>query len=396
MTRERLLAAAPVAAAGLLAAALIAVALIAARTLRERDAAVRDGILSQAGHDLEARLRESGPEGAAAAIEAFVGQRESPLFGAEVSGPGGLVAKGGRTEGTSFEMPAMLGPEWRPMGGRGGGRGPMMGHGPMRSPFLLRLYPTPTVGRETGLADALVLGSIAAGAGLLGFSLFASRGLSERRRLERLETERQRLDAMALAGAGLAHRVRNPLAAIKGTAQLMADEPGSPAGQRAERIVAASARIEELVTQLLRFARPPEPVEETFDLSALAREVAGRAGLQVSADGVVRAVADRGHADEILDELVANARAHDPSGDVRLAVVDEGDRCHVDVFDRGPGLAVEAEKAFDPFVTTRPGGTGLGLPIVRALARASGGEVTLAARDGGGCVARLSLRKGEG
>lgn len=395
MTRERVLAAVPVVAAGFLAAALIAVSLVAARTLRERDAAVRAGILGRAGHELEERLRESGPEGAAEAIESFLGERGSPLAGAAVVGPAGSVAQAGEMKGPAFDMPAMLGPGWHPMTGRGGGRSPGMGRGPMRSPFVLRLYPAPAAGQETGLATTLVLGSVVAGAGLLGFSLFAARGLAERQRLERLETERQRLDALALAGAGLAHRIRNPLAAIKGTAQLMAEEPASAARSRAERIVAASSRIEELVAQLLRFARPPEPVAETFDLAALAREAAEQAGgLPLEGTGPVLALGDRGHAEEILEELIVNARGHDASGKITLAAQAEADRAVLEVRDRGPGLSIDREKAFDPFLTTRPGGTGLGLPIVRALARASGGDVTLAAREGGGCVARLSLPRG--
>ena len=393
--RERILFAAPLAAAGLLAVALIAVALVAATTLRERDVAVRDGILARAGHEVEERLRESGPEGASAAIEASVKGSGSVLAGAAVVGPGGFVAKGGETEGAPFEMPAMLGRDWRPMTGMGAGRGPMMGRGGPGSPFVLRLYPAPDVGRKTGLAGALVLGSVVAGAGLLGFSLFAARGLAGRRRLDRLEAERQRLDALALAGAGLAHRIRNPLAAIKGTAQLMADQPASPAGERAARIVDASGRIEELVTQLLRFARPPEPLAETFDLAALAGESAERAGgLRLEGSAPVMAVGDRGHVLEIVEELIANARAHDTSGEITLTVLKGAGRSLLEVRDRGPGLTVDPERAFDPYVTTRPGGTGLGLPFVRALARAAGGDVTLAAREGGGCVARLSLPEG--
>jgi signal transduction histidine kinase len=106
------------------------------------------------------------------------------------------------------------------------------------------------------------------------------------------------------------------------------------------------------------------------------------------------AVGDRGHALEIVEELIANARAHDASGEITLAVRAEGGRALLEVCDRGSGLAVDPEGAFDPYVTTRPGGTGLGLPLVRALARASGGDVTLTARGGGGCVARLSLPEG--
>jgi signal transduction histidine kinase len=108
----------------------------------------------------------------------------------------------------------------------------------------------------------------------------------------------------------------------------------------------------------------------------------------------VRAVGDTAYAREILEELIANARALDASGDVLLSVREEGDRSVVEVLDRGPGLSVDPEKAFDPYVTTRPAGTGLGLPIVRALARTSGGDVTLSAREGGGCLARLSLPGG--
>jgi len=390
--------AAPVLAAGILAVALVGVALVASRTLRERDAAVRDGTLARSGHELEARLRESGPQGAEAVLGEFLAERKTLLSGAAVAGPAGVLVALGATEGVPFEMPGMLGREWRDAIGMGPGRGPMTGRGGMGPSLLVvRLYAAPGFGREKGLADALLLGSIVAAAGLLGLSLFAARGLAERRRAELLELERQRLDVLALAGAGLAHRIRNPLAAIKGTAQLMADEPASPSGKRAERIVEASARIESLISQLLRFARPPEPVCEPFDLAALVREFAAEAGgLPVDGEGPVRAVGDPGHAQEILEELVANARAHDASGDVRLAVRAEGGRSVVEVLDRGAGLSVDPERAFDPYVTTRPGGSGLGLPTVRALARASGGDVTLAPREGGGCAARLVLRAGQG
>lgn len=395
--RERALL--PVAAAALLAVALIGVSLVAARTLRERDAAVRDGLLARAGHELEAQLRESGPRDAPAVLGAFLAERRSMLEGVAVAGPSGLLAEAGATGGVPFEMPAMLGREWREVAGMGPGRGPMAGRGGMGpGPLTLRLHPAAGFGRETGLADAVVLGSVVAGAGLLGFALFAARGLAERRRAELLEVERQRLDALGLAGAGLAHRIRNPLSAIKGTAQLMADEPASPVGVRAARIVEASDRIDGMLAQLLRFARPPEPVPAPFDLAALAREVAADAG-GVPVEGSpspVPAVGDAGHVREILEELIANARAHDASGEVRLAVRREGERSLAEVLDRGPGLSVDPEKAFDPYVTTRPGGTGLGLPIVRALARAAGGDVTLASREGGGCVARLALPAGKG
>ncbi len=390
--RRALLFASPVLAVLPLAAALVGVSLVAATSLRARDAAVRDGLLARAGHDLEARLRNDGPEGAELALEEFGAANPGLVRGVEVAGPGGTIVRWGGAEGVPVEMPAMLGPAWRPSGGGVPGAGPSMRRGAGHSPFVLRFFPASGAGGEGGLALALVLGSAAAGAALVVLSLAAARGLAERARRERLEAERERLDAVALTGAGLAHRVRNPLAAIKGTAQLMASHPGEQVAERSRRIVEASARIEDLVTQILRFARPVEPQPETFDFAALAREAASRAGgvLTVSGPDDVRAFADGGHAADILDELLANARAHDP-GNLEVALGAGGGVVWAEVLDRGPGLAVDAAKAFDPYVTSRPGGTGLGLPTVRALARANGGDVTLAARAGGGCVARLTL-----
>jgi signal transduction histidine kinase len=390
--RRSLLLASPVLAAVPLAAALVGVSLIAASSLRARDAAVRDGLLARAGHELESRLRTEGPDGAAQALEEFGAANAALVRGVEIAGPGGVLARWGEGAGTPFEMPAMLGPGWRPAGGGPPGTG-MTRSGWGRAPFALRFFPARNAGREGGLALALVLGSAVAGAGLVVLSLAAARGLAERARLERLEAERARLDAVALTGAGLAHRVRNPLAAIKGTAQLMAERPGEQVVERSRRIVEASGRIEGLVTELLKFARPAEPQPESFDLAALAREAAARAGGPVTVQGAagLRAFADRDHAADVLDELLANARAHDPAGEIEIAVGTSGGAAWAEVRDRGPGLSVEAPRAFDPYVTSRPGGTGLGLPTVRALARANGGDVTLEPRPGGGTAARLSL-----
>ncbi|MGZ8869180.1 MAG: ATP-binding protein, partial [Thermoanaerobaculia bacterium] len=59
--------------------------------------------------------------------------------------------------------------------------------------------------------------------------------------------------------------------------------------------------------------------------------------------------------------------------------------------DRGPGLQIAADKAFDPYVTTRPDGAGLGLPTIAALIQANGGTVSLQNREGGGAVATITL-----
>jgi signal transduction histidine kinase len=129
------------------------------------------------------------------------------------------------------------------------------------------------------------------------------------------------------------------------------------------------------------------------DLAALADRVAGRAAgrARLAREEPVSAWADPEHVESIVEELMANAHAFDPGGVIEVTVRHDGRLAILEVGDRGPGLVLDAERAFDPYVTTRPEGTGLGLPIVRALARANGGDVTLTARAGGGCVARLAL-----
>ncbi len=392
--RPRALMAAPVAAAVLLAAALVVVAVVAASSLVARDAAVRAGTLLRLSHELETSLREGGPETAAATVAEFCAGHKGEIAGAELSGPRGLVASCGTVGPGAVESVLALGREWR-----GAFSHPGRGPGGMGMPGArLRLQPAEGLARERGVARLLVAGSAVAGVALVGFALLGVAGLAQRERLAVSQAETRRLEVLAQAGAGLAHRVRNPLAAIKGTAQLLAAELVPPQRERADRVVDASVRIESLLDRLLEFARPPEPHPEPVELAGVAREVAGRevAPAPVRGEADVTAFADREHVVSIVEELLGNARALDPSGTPEIAVRREGRWAVLEVLDRGPGLAMDAERAFQPYVTARPDGTGLGLAIVRALARANGGEVTLAARDGGGCVARLRVPAREG
>jgi two-component system sensor histidine kinase HydH len=220
--------------------------------------------------------------------------------------------------------------------------------------------------------------------------------MAERRRREEAEAESSRLATLARAGAGLAHRLRNPLAVVKGTAQLLAERAPERDRERVERIVVASERMETILSRLLDFARPPAPQKSSFDLSELCRDVVSRSGGGAVKDpGAVLASADREHVETILEELLANARSFDPHGTVEVSVRRQPANVVVDVADRGPGLGLDAASAFEPYVTSRPDGTGLGLAIVRALAVANGGSASLAPRPGGGCVATLSLPAAE-
>ena len=102
----------------------------------------------------------------------------------------------------------------------------------------------------------------------------------------------------------------------------------------------------------------------------------------------------------ILENLEENAAKYAPGAPPERRVRAEGEWAYIDVMDRGPGMSAEERaKAFDRFwradnsTARSTGGCGLGLSIARLLARAQGGDLTVAPREGGGCVFTVKLRK---
>lgn len=367
------------ASAVLLAIGMIVAGVTAGRTLRARDEAVRVGMLANAAHDLERELRERGPGDAADVLRELLAN-DARVGAVELRSDERLIERAGDApSGAPLEMPLFLGPAWRGVAGA-----PPM---PRRQPpFNLRVWTAPGAADSSTVAAVAAWGSVVAALALLGFAAGAARGVAARQRAASLDAERQRLELVSAAGAGLAHRIRNPLATAKATAQLLASHGDATVRERAARIVTASARIESLVDDLLRFAKPVEVHAEEIDLNELATEVSGAP----HHGPPVRVRADREHVVSAIEELVANARAADPR-EPEILVSRRGSHGLVEVRDRGAGLQVEAERAFEPYVTTRASGTGLGLAIVRTLMRANGGDVTLHNAGGGGCVATIVL-----
>ncbi len=368
----------------LLAIGMIVAGVIAGSTLRARDEAVREGLLTRTAHELERELRDGSPDDAQEILQRFA-STPSDVGAIELRTGDRLLASAGSTHlGRPLELPLFLGPNWR-----GAAEGMGMGRG--RPPFRVLLWPAPGIGDSSKIAAIATWGSIAAALALLAFAAVAARGITAQQRAAVLDAEHSRLQLVSAAGAGLAHRIRNPLATIKGTAQVLASQTGDGTRERATRIVEASVRIEALVDDLLRFARPVEVHAEDLDLAETARLVLERGDARVDAPAEVRVHADREHLLSAIEELVANARALDPEHEPELSVRRHGRYGAIEVRDRGPGLQIDAERAFEPYVTTRANGTGLGLPSIRGLIRANGGDVTLAPRDGGGCVATILL-----
>src|SRR3954471_4501962 len=223
----------------------------------------------------------------------------------------------------------------------------------------------------------------------------------------RKAAEQQLADQAALAQLGqlaavVAHEVRNPLAGVKGSLQVLQSRPSTAPDDR--RVIEAMvARIDVLnskVGDILRFARPRAPMIEDLDLrpivldAAVSAEAAagrGNPGIHV-ADVAVAIRADGERRGEILLSLLLNACQSGSSAPIEILVSTERGTCRIDVADRGEGLGgADPEQLFAAFHTTKKSGTGLGLAIVRRLLSLQGGSVALLAREGGGAIARVTL-----
>lgn len=202
----------------------------------------------------------------------------------------------------------------------------------------------------------------------------------------------ERLAALGRVAAGVAHEIRNPIAAMRLKAEnALAGDPARR-GAALEAVLVQAARLDRLSGELLamtqrREARP-EPVALGDFLRALAAEHAGT--LAVAAPDAVVPL-DPALLRRTLDSLLDNARRHG-APPVRLDARADATGVRLTVTDSGPGVPPDLrQNLFEPFVTGRADGTGLGLAIARELAEAMGGRLSLADPGGSGHGAVFAL-----
>jgi two-component system sensor histidine kinase PilS (NtrC family) len=211
------------------------------------------------------------------------------------------------------------------------------------------------------------------------------------------QIQQHKLAALGRLTASMAHEIRNPLSAVTQAAELLGEEKRAEVQGRLVRIIGDNARrIERMVRDVLALGRRDEVVREALPLApALAGIVeeltlAGEAEralyvLDVPADATLWI--DRAHLHQIVVNVLANARRYcsGSAGAIRLYTTDlPGERIALHLVDDGPGVAPDQrEQVFEPFATTDPKGTGLGLYIARELADANGAQLELASDRGG-------------
>jgi two-component system sensor histidine kinase HydH len=211
--------------------------------------------------------------------------------------------------------------------------------------------------------------------------------------------EKRRLSLVGEMSAVLAHEIRNPLASLKGHAQLLLESLPAEGGDRAkvERVVREAVRLENLTSDLLDFVRSGELKATACDPAALLREAAEEAGggrIDVRTDGAPqRWTLDPPRIRQVLVNVLRNALQASTAEDrVEAAVAEEESRLVFRVRDRGVGLpAGEEGRIFEPFHTTRVRGTGLGLAVARSIIERHGGTIGASNRPDGGAEVRIAI-----
>jgi two-component system, LuxR family, sensor kinase FixL len=224
----------------------------------------------------------------------------------------------------------------------------------------------------------------------------------------RTELEDRLREATALARLGemaavIAHEVKNPLAAVRGAIQVIGSR--LPAGTNDSAIVKeVIARIDglnDLIQDLLVFARPPAPKPVRLDLAVLCQSVIGLlkrdpafANLEVIVEAAVPPIA----ADAtmltiaIQNLLINSAQAMQGRGIVRVTLTAFDGWHSIAIADTGPGIPAEIRAAlFRPFKTTKARGTGLGMATAKRLTELQGGRIEVECPDGGGTKVTMRL-----
>lgn len=245
-------------------------------------------------------------------------------------------------------------------------------------------------------AHRALVASVVGAAGLVSAALVLAVLVVRQRKLEKTHEERQQLARLGEMSAVLAHEIRNPLASLKGHAQLLVEqlEPGSRTHRKATRVVDEAQRLEALTSSLLDFARGPQIFAESVDPSYVLR----RAAETVSADRIsVRSVnapdawtLDPMRMEQVLVNLLKNALQSAPDGVVETSVSLENDELRFSVRDHGEGISPSLS-LFEPFQTTRVRGTGLGLVISRRIVELHAGRIEASNHPDGGAVFTVIL-----
>jgi signal transduction histidine kinase len=209
--------------------------------------------------------------------------------------------------------------------------------------------------------------------------------LEDRSRVQALEQKVHRLDRLAglsELALGIAHEIKNPLNGVMGFAALMERSKDTDAMRRfAGKVVQGVREVDGIVKALLGFARPAEKSSRTATVAEIAADAATAAGLprvRLRLEGAIEQRCDADALTRVLVNLFQNAIEAAPTTNLRVAVARRADQLELIVEDDGPGVPARlGEAVFEPFVSSKERGTGLGLPLSARVLGFLGGELAL-------------------
>ena len=242
-------------------------------------------------------------------------------------------------------------------------------------------------------------------------SLLAEQARRTRKELQAMGARFQRVEKMAAVGemgAGLAHEIKNPLASITGSIQLLLEEmPYDPGRDKLMRIILREAdRLSALVGNFLLFARPPsgkskpialdQAIPETVRLVEQDKRCRDRIVIQLSGQSGLWVTMDPDHFRQVLWNLLLNA-VEAIDGDGRIDIRIESSKPHfasIRISDSGCGISEkDLSHIFDPFYTSKPDGTGLGLSIVHTILESHEGWLEVESKPGQGTIFTIKLSR---
>ncbi|GGH60670.1 PAS domain-containing sensor histidine kinase [Frigidibacter albus] len=214
----------------------------------------------------------------------------------------------------------------------------------------------------------------------------------------------QRMAAWGDVARRIAHEIKNPLTPIQLSAErirrkfgrTMEEEDAEALGQMVDVIVRQTGDLRRIVDEFSRFARMPEPDRRDHDLAKLMRDAvalqegalhgarlvadlpAGPVMVELDATMIGQAVTNLvKNAGEAVETLVENGAPEGYEPEVRVSMTEMPEQIILRIMDNGAGLPADRARLFEPYVTTRAKGTGLGLPIVKKIVEEHGGSLTL-------------------
>ncbi|MGB9080965.1 MAG: ATP-binding protein [Desulfuromonadaceae bacterium] len=266
--------------------------------------------------------------------------------------------------------------------------------------LTLHTYRADAVIRRARL-NMMVLFALLAAGWILALTLYRFTRREEQHRLEM--ARRESLAQLGEMGAMLAHEIRNPLAGIKGYAQVIEKSPQNERnGGFAHRIVSETLRLEALVNELLSYAKSGPEAMSMVNITAIVSHVA--ALLQQEAEQLrikiinecqenILIDGNRDGLTQVLLNVVKNSiQAAAAGGTVRITAGIDGRHVIIEVIDNGHGISQEEmPRIFEPFFTTKARGTGLGLALCRKIIEEHGGEITVQSAVGEGTSVSMTI-----